>query len=197
MSLLLKGLTYISQTPALDVKLSQCILQMQHNAMLSLALHSATQYRYIHMTRHRLHKFTQCPWLQNNMRQVEPHAMSAYDMHLSLHMKQLVILPIQQVIPLNYHKFLPRLSTFSHRAKHSYMLHTTLRRVMMLSQQPMALSTSTWFVVSTNISALTLLVCVKVVNRSYGLRNRLYLLSKVSIPKLREWRTNCLRKNPY
>ena len=70
------------------------------------------------------------------------------------------------------------------RAKHSYMLHTNLCRVMMLSQQPLASSSSTWYIIPTNISTLTLLVCIKVVNQSYGLHNQLNLLSRISTPKL-------------
>ena len=123
--------------------------------------------------------------------------MSAYDMHPSLHMKWLVVLPIWQVVPLDCHEFHPRLCKSSRRAKHSYMLHKTLCQVMMLSQQPLALSSSTWNVVPTNISALTLLVCIKVVNRSYGLHNQLDLLSKISTLKLRKWGTNCLGQISY
>ena len=90
-----------------------------------------------------------------------------------------------------------KLSTSSYRAKYYYMLYMTLRRVMMLSPKPPASSSSTWYVVPTNILALTLFVYVKVVNRSYDLHSQLDLLSKVNTPKLREWGTNCLGKNPY
>ena len=118
-------------------------------------------------------------------------------MHPSLHMKWLIILPIRQVNPLDYHEFHPMLCKSSRQPKHFYMLHSTLYQVMMLSQQQLASSSSTWYVVPTNISALMLLVCIMVVNRSYGLRNRLDLLSKISIPKLREWGTNCLGQISY
>ena len=123
--------------------------------------------------------------------------MSAYNMHPSLHMKWLIVLPIWQVVPLDYHEFHPRLYKSSRQAKHFYMLYTTLYRVMMLSQQQLASSSSIWYIVPANISALMLLVCIKVVNRSYGLHNRLDLLSKISTPKFREWGTNCLGQILY
>ena len=70
------------------------------------------------------------------------------------------------------------------------MLDITLRRLMMLGQQSLASSSSTWYVIPTNILALMLLVCVKIVNQSYDLRNQLDLLSKVSTSKIREWGKN-------
>ena len=134
---------------------------MPHNTMLIHALHSLTPCNYIHMTHHQLHEFTQRLRLPNDMHRIKPHIVSAYDMHLSLRMKWLVVLPMWQVVPLDCHEFLPRLNTSSHWVKHSYMLHMTLCQVMMLSQQPLALSSSMWYVVPTNISAFTLLVCVR------------------------------------
>ena len=165
--------------------------------MSSHALHSVTQCHYIHTTCRELHEFTWCLQLPNDMRRVEPHVVSVNDMHLSLQMKWLIVLPMRRVIPLDCHEFLPRLCTSSHRAKHSYMLHTTLCRVMMLGQQSLASSSSEWYIIPTNILAFMLLVCVKIVNQSYDLRNRLDLLSKVSTSKLRDWGTNCWGKNPY
>ena len=57
---------------------------------------------------------------------------------------------------------------------------------MMLGQQSLASSSSEWYVVPTNILALMLLVCVKIVNQSYDLRNQLDLLSKIITYKLRK-----------
>ena len=131
------------------------------------------------------------------MRRVKLHVVSAYDMHPSLHMKRLVVLPMLQVVPLDCHEFLPRLCTSSRRVKHLCMLHSTLYRVTMLSQQPLALSNFASYVILTNISTCMLLICIKDVNRSYDIRNWLDLLFKVSTPKLREWGTNYLDKNLY
>ena len=74
-------LTHIRQTHALNIKSSQCVPWMSHNTLSSHALHSVTPCHYIHTTRYQLHEFTQHLRLPNDMIRIEPHAVSAYDMH--------------------------------------------------------------------------------------------------------------------
>ena len=102
-----------------------------------------------------------------------------------------------QVFPIDYHIIFLKLHTTTRCPKHSCMVHSTLIWIKMLSLQSLASSSFAWYVIPISISVSMLLVFFKVLNRSYNLRNRLDLLSKISTPKLREWETNCMRKNPY
>ena len=99
----------------------------------------------------------------------------------------LIVASKRQVFSIDCHDIFPRLRMSAHQAKHPYMLNSTLCQVKMLNQQPLALSGSTWYVISSNILAYMLLICIKIVNRFYCLCNRLELISNISTHKRREW----------